>query len=99
MVIQGLELVKLGGERGSDKQEVDFLVVNFTHQYILNIEVKKWLGQIQGKPENIIEKAKEQLESIKAIIEDWFGGDLKGVILSGYGRNLEKMLSLLPILI
>ena len=29
LVIQGIELIKLGGERGSDKQEVDFLVVNF----------------------------------------------------------------------
>ena len=59
LIIQGLELVKLGGVKGSDKQEVDFLIVNFTHQYILNIEVKKWLGQIQGKPENIIDKARE----------------------------------------
>ena len=78
LVIQGLELTKLGGERGSDKQELDFLVVNFTHQYILNIEVKKWLGQIQGKPENIIDKAREQQELIRAILEDWFGADLKG---------------------
>ena len=78
LVIQGLELVKLSGARRSDKQEVDFLIVNFTHQYILNIEVKKWLGQIQGKSDNIINKAKDQLESIKTILEDWFGADLKG---------------------
>ena len=34
LVIQGIEMVKLGGIRGRDKQEVDFLVINFSHQYI-----------------------------------------------------------------
>ena len=78
LIIQGIELVKIGGERGKDVQELDFLIVNFTHQYVLNIEVKKWLGQIQGKPENIIEKARDQLESNKELFEDWFAADLKG---------------------
>ena len=78
LIVQGLEMVKLGGERGRNVHEIDFLVINFTYQYILNIEVKKWLGQIQGKPENITDKAGEQLESNKELFEDWFGADLKG---------------------
>ena len=95
LVIQGLELVKLGGVSGGDKQEVDFLIVNFTHQYILNIEVKKWHGQIQGKSENIIDKAKDQQESIKAIIEDWFGADLKGnwrYVSALFCQDMEEIL-------
>ncbi len=39
--VQGLEMVKLGGARGRNVHEIDFLVINFTYQYILNIEVKK----------------------------------------------------------
>ena len=78
LIVQGLEMVKLGGERGKNVHEIDFLVINFTYQYILNIEVKKWLGQIEGKPENIIDKARDQLENNRYLIEDWFGADLKG---------------------
>ena len=78
LIVQGLEMVKLGGARGRNVHEIDFLVINFTHQYILNIEVKKWLGQIEGKPENIIYKAREQLENNRNLLEDWFSADLKG---------------------
>ena len=35
LVLQGFELVKLKGEKGSNVRELDFLVINFTHQYIL----------------------------------------------------------------
>ena len=78
LIVQGLEMVKLGGESGRNVHEIDFLVINFTYQYILNIEVKKWLGQIEGRPENIIDKARDQLENNRNLIEDWFAADLKG---------------------
>ena len=78
LIVQGLEMIKLGGERGRDVHEMDFLVINFTYQYILNIEAKKWLGQIECKPENIIYKARNQLKNNRTLIEDWFGADLKG---------------------
>ena len=29
-------------------QEIDFLVINYSKQYILNIEVKTWLGPNKG---------------------------------------------------
>ena len=78
LIVQGIEMVKLDGKKGENVREMDFLVINFTYQYILNIEVKKWLGQIEGKSKNIIDEAIVQLESNKAKLEDWFGADLKG---------------------
>ena len=75
-------MIKLGKEKGKNVQEIDFLLINWTHQYILNIEVKKWLGVVKGKPGDIdkcsISKAKNQINTIKTMIEDWFGADLKG---------------------
>ena len=43
-------MIKLGKPKGQNIQEIDFIVVNYTHQYILNIEAKKWLGIVKGKP-------------------------------------------------
>ena len=95
LIVQGLEMVKLGGERGRNVHEIDFLVIDFTYQYILNIEVKKWLGQIEGKPENIIDKAREQLENNRNLIEDWFAADLKGnwrYVSALYCKGMEQIL-------
>ena len=95
LIVQGLEMVKLGGERGRNVHEIDFLVIDFTYQYILNIEVKKWLGQIEGKPENIIDKARDQLENNRNLIEDWFAADLKGnwrYVSALYCTGMEQIL-------
>ena len=58
-------MIKLGKPKGQNIQEIDFIVVNYTHQYILNIEAKKWLGIVKGKPgntdKNSILKIKNQL--------------------------------------
>ena len=76
-------MIKLGKEKGKNVQEIDFLVINYTNQYILNIEVKKWIGIIKkGKPEDkdksAVLKVKKQLEVIRDMLEDWFGTELKG---------------------
>ena len=85
----GLNMIKLGKEKGKNVQEIDFLLINWTHQYILNIEVKKWLGVVKGKPGDTdkcsISKAKNQINTIKTMIEDWFGADLKGKVVEGLG--------------
>ena len=86
----GLNMIKLGKEKGKNVQEIDFLLINWTHQYILNIEVKKWLGVVKGKPGDTdkcsISKAKDQINTIKTMIEDWFGADLKGKAVEGLGK-------------
>ena len=92
-------MIKLGKPKGQNIQEIDFIVVNYTHQYILNIEAKKWLGIVKGKPgntdKNSILKIKNQLTEIKAIMKDWFGADLKGnwhYISALYCQEMEKNL-------
>ena len=95
LIVQGLEMVKIGGERGRNIHEIDFLIINFTYQYILNIEVKKWLGQIEGKPQNIIYKARDQLYDNRNLIEDWFDADLKGnwrYVSALYCTGMEQIL-------
>ena len=99
LIVQGLEMVKIGGERGRNIHEIDFLIINFTYQYILNIEVKKWLGQIEGKPENIIYKARDQLYDNRNLIEDWFDADLKGnwrYVSALYCKGMEQVLKDCP---
>ena len=64
---------------GEDRQEADFIIVNNTRQYVMNLEVKKWLGSIEGKPQKCVKKkTKDQLEKIKQIIQEWFGPHLQG---------------------
>ena len=75
LVINGNELPVVLGDT-SKKQEMDFIIVNFTKQYLMNIEVKKFLGK--GENFNSAIKAREQVETNKKIIEDSFGADLKG---------------------
>ena len=76
LVICGLEMLMLDAPRGKNVQEVDFLIINYSKQYILNIEVKRSLTEaMTGKRSNrmtIIEKAKQQSQKIKQILEDWY---------------------------
>ena len=56
------------------------MIVNYTHQYILNLEVKEWIGPLEDKPEeeSIIKVAEAQLERIRHLIEEWFSSELIG---------------------
>ena len=76
LVICGLEMLMLDAPRGKNVQEVDFLIINYSKQYILNIEVKRSLTEaMTGKRSNrmtVIEKAKQQSQKIKQILEDWY---------------------------
>ena len=72
-------MLDMNGTKGKNVYEFDFVIVNYTHQYIMNIEVKKWLGKIQNKDIDIGKEVREQLEKREKMIEDWFSTDLKGV--------------------
>ena len=76
LIICGLEMLILDAPRGKNVQEVDFLIINYSKQYILNIEVKRSLTEaMTGKRSNrmtVIEKAKQQSQKIKQILEDWY---------------------------
>ena len=74
IIIHGIDMLILDGEKGKDRQELDFLIINHSQQYILNIEVKRSLThvQISRRGKSVIEKSKEQIKKIKKIIEDWY---------------------------
>ena len=69
-------MLMLDAPKGKNVQEVDFLIINYSKQYILNIEVKRSLTEaMTGKRSNrmtVIEKAKQQSQKIKQILEDWY---------------------------
>ena len=76
LIFQGIEMLMLDAPKGKNVQEVDLLIINYSKQYILNIEVKRSLTEaMTGKRSNrmtIIEKAKQQSQKIKQILEDWY---------------------------
>ena len=76
LIIQGLEMLMLDAPKGKNIQEVDFLIINYSKQYILNIEAKTSLTEtMTGKRSNrmtVIEKAKRQSQKIKQILEDLY---------------------------
>ena len=40
-------MIKLGKPKGQNVQEIDFIVVNYTHQYILTSKQKNGLALLQ----------------------------------------------------
>ena len=73
LVLHGYEIAdldKLANRKDVAHWEKDFLIINVTYGYILNIEAK---SSLNGKS---VAKAKEQLENTKRILEKWFGADL-----------------------
>ena len=74
VIINGIDMQILDGERGKDVQELDFLIINYSKQYILNIEVKRSLThvQIQGRGKSVIGKSKDQVMKIKKLIEEYY---------------------------
>ena len=73
LVLHGYEIMDLKME--SNKIEVphwekDFIIINLTHGYILNIEVK-------STPDfKTLDSLKVQLENTKRLFEQWFAADL-----------------------
>ena len=79
LVIKNITMMKLGANKKSNAQEVDFFIVNFSNQTIANLEVKSYLGKSDLPPAKwSTTKAKKQLLAIKHIFADWFKKDLKG---------------------
>ena len=74
LVLHGYEIAdldKLAGRKDVAHWEKDFLIINKTYGYLMNIEAK---SSLNGKS---LKKAKDQLENTKHILEKWFGADLK----------------------
>ena len=75
LVLHGFEILDLDAPENPKKPishwEKDFIVINVTYGYILNIEAKKTLDRKSMK------KAQEQLENTKRILEKWFGANLE----------------------
>jgi hypothetical protein len=94
LIIHGIEMLILDAPvRGENKQEIDFVIVNYTKQYVLNIEVKRSLlktTQIKNKDISVIDKAKEQSKKIKTILENWYP-HLKGVWRYGSMLYCEEL--------
>ena len=73
IVLHGYEIAdldKLADCKDVAHWEKDFLIINKTHGYLMNIEAK---SSLNGKS---LKKAKDQLENTKKILEKWFGADL-----------------------
>ena len=73
LVLHGYEIMDLEmpyGKKEIPHGEKDFIIVNFTVGYIMNIEVK---SSLNGKS---LKDAKRQLEETKKLFEKWFGADL-----------------------
>ena len=74
LVLHGYEIAdleKLANQKDVAHWEKDFLIINVTYGYIMNIEAK---SSLNGKSLN---EAKAQLENTKKILEKWFGADLR----------------------
>ena len=85
VIINGLEMLELDMERRriQDKREIDFLIMNYSHHYIMNMEVKRTLSNNRPPPNDRgreclspVESAQEQLQGCKKYLEEWFGADL-----------------------
>ena len=47
LIVHGIDILILDQPKGKHLQEIDFLIINYTNQYILNIEVKRSLKDIE----------------------------------------------------
>ena len=74
LVLHGYEIAdleELAKHKDIRHWEKDFLILNKTYGYVMNIEAKSSLNVAS------LNSAKEQLENTKKILEEWFGADLK----------------------
>ena len=83
VVLHGSELLELDLEKRKkkDKAEKDYLIINKTHQYVMNIEVKATISlEKHEKKKNVwkntLEEAGNQVKECKQIFEDIFGSDI-----------------------
>ena len=73
LVLHGYEIMDLRmkkEQKDYGKREKDFLIVNLTLGYIMNIEAKSSLNK------KTLKDVKEQLENTRKLLEEWFGADL-----------------------
>ena len=80
LIIKNIKMLKLDAKKKGNEQEVDFFIVHYANQTIMNIEVKTRLGKIahMSKDKWPTTKVTNQMKSIMAIFADWFKRDLKG---------------------
>ena len=82
IVIHRLEmhlLAKKFRKQPNDNCEMDFIIVNFTHSYIMNLEVKNLLGTKKYKKGlSSMEVVSQQIKKCQNCLEDWFSVDLEG---------------------
>ena len=76
IIINNLHMIWLNSKSGHKNKEIDFLIINYTHHYVMVIEVKYALNKIKRKGLNSIETVKKQIDECKLYIEDWFGADI-----------------------
>ena len=69
LIICGIDMLNLEGPKGQNIQEIDFLIINYSQNYILNIEVKRSLtNALTGGKKNkitVIKQATDQIDRIK----------------------------------
>ena len=71
-LFQSHELFKFNLKDNLNKHaEKDFIIVNFTHRYVCDVEVKRTLGK-----GNSIGSSARQLKDTKAALESWFSLEL-----------------------
>ena len=81
-LFHGHELFKFDlNDRGNRLVEKDFILVNYTHQYVCGVEVKRTLSgpsiSSNGKPiKGTIASSADQLKGAKASLESWFSTEL-----------------------
>merc|ERR1711860_57805 len=72
LVIQGLEMLAIDPKKRQQKhdREMDFLIIHKELSFVVNIEVKNYLGQLQRV------KVRQQVIENHQFFEDWFGADI-----------------------
>ena len=80
LVIHGLCMLNPDPKKGQNGSEKDFIIVNYTYNYIMAIEVKSSLTTNVAQNAKLcpVEKSVNQLKEAFEILEELFGEDIKG---------------------
>ena len=79
LFFHGMKILKIDFPSNKNEQEIDSLFVNLTLKYIMNVEVKTYLGPWQdSKNKSPLEKAGDQLVTIRELLIGYFKEDLDG---------------------
>ena len=91
LCIQDLKLNKLSKESKMSSAFIDFLVVNYTCQYIFNIQMLDMTSFKNGK----LEEQFNNLDNTKQVLEEWFSKSLTGnwtyvsAVFQDKGKNFK----------